>query len=202
MMMQRYCYECGGPLSLSYPEGDERPRETCRRCGWINYVNPKVQVAMVATHQDRILWMQRAEEPRKGYWSLPGGFMEVDESPREAAVREAKEETGIELDPESTELYVVGNIRSINEVHLLFRAECNSHFTNPGPEAQDAQWFTEENAPWQKLAYGIAEEGLRRFYRDMRTNDFGIYYAEIISDELYLTNYHRSLDTISSKYNL
>tara|TARA_R110002110_G_C13454717_1_gene717456 strand:+ start:2814 stop:3281 length:468 start_codon:yes stop_codon:yes gene_type:complete len=148
-----------------------------------------VHVAIVAMYQNQILWIKRAEEPRRGYWALPGGFMEIDESPREAAVREAREETGIELDALSTELYVVGNIRSINEVHLLFRAECSSSLIEPGPEALDARWFTEEEAPWGNLAYAIAEEGLRRFYRDMREREFDIYYAEINRSELHLYNF-------------
>ena len=198
--MTRYCYICGGPLSLACPDGEDRIREICESCGWINYVNPKVQVAIVATCNNKMLWMQRAEEPRKGYWGLPGGFMEIDESPQEAAVREAREETGIELNPESTELYVVGNIRSVNEVHLIFRGECSSSELKHGPEALDACWFTEENALWEDLAYPIGGEGLRRFYRDMREDNFGIYYAEISEGELLLTDYLKSLDSVKSKY--
>ncbi len=193
--MTRYCYTCGGPLTHRQPEFDHQIREVCEACGWINYQNPKVQVAVVAVNQDRILWMRRADEPRRGYWGLPGGFMELDESPREAAAREAFEETGLVVDPQAMSLYAVGNIRSVNEVHLLFTVESDTDVVSPGPEALEACWFDEQGAPWGQLAYPVVADGLRKFYRDIRENNFGLYYAEHqsepVDEVLYLRNHLR-----------
>ncbi len=137
--------------------------------------------------------MKRANEPRAGYWGLPSGFMEIDESPREAAAREAKEETGIDIDPNLMNLYVVGNVRTVNEVYLIFRAECESEQLQLGPEALEAHWFEENDAPWDQLAYPAITEGLRRSYRDAREARFGIYYVEHKSGAVNLTRYFETV---------
>ena len=179
---------------------DGRTRETCTACGWVNYENLRVQVAVVATHMNKMLWMRRADEPRRGFWELPGGFMEVGESPREAAAREVLEETGVAINPDALTLYVLGNISSTNEIHLLFRGDIEEQAVKPGPEAIEVDWFAELEAPWDQLAYPVGEAGLRRFYRDIRENDFGIYYSELREDSLFLDNYFRLEDMVNAKF--
>ncbi len=94
----KHCSGCGGELVMRDLDG--RPRAVCTACNAISYVNPVPAAAVAIVQDERILLVQRAIEPRKGDWSLPAGFIEVDETVRECAIRETKEETGcdVELD--------------------------------------------------------------------------------------------------------
>ena len=71
----KYCSECKGKITKSVPKGDTHPRSICEDCGFIYYVNPKPIVACLPIYKDKILLCQRGIEPRKGLWTLPGGFM-------------------------------------------------------------------------------------------------------------------------------
>jgi len=91
----KYCTECGGKLSYRLIEG--RERVVCLNCGKIYYQNPLPVVAGVVTKKNEkvIGLIKRAIEPGKGKWALPGGFIEIDENPQDALIREVKEEIGI-----------------------------------------------------------------------------------------------------------
>ena len=88
------------PFALRVPEGDNREREVCESCGFVNYVNPKVVVGAVIAHENRILLCRRAIHPRKGFWTIPAGYMEERETTEDGARREAQEEAlaDIEID--------------------------------------------------------------------------------------------------------
>ena len=75
------------------PDGDTRARMVCQDCGFIHYENPRIVVAAVSTLGEQILLCRRAISPREGYWTVPGGFMENNETTEEAAIRETLEET-------------------------------------------------------------------------------------------------------------
>jgi len=76
----KYCAECGHPVRLCIPEGDDRKRHCCDQCGSIYYQNPKIIVGCIPIWQDKIMMCKRGIEPRHGYWTLPGGFMELGQS--------------------------------------------------------------------------------------------------------------------------
>ena len=97
LTVPRFCHQCGSQLRERLPEGDERLRLVCSRCGFIHYINPKVVVGAIPERAGRVLLMRRAIEPRYGAWTFPGGFMEVDETAEEAALRETEEELGLAL---------------------------------------------------------------------------------------------------------
>ena len=173
-----FCYQCGTQLQVEIPPGDDRPRECCPACRWVNYENPKVQVGLVATYRGRMLWLKRATEPRLGYWAIPAGYMEFNESLREATAREAYEETGLSVRPEDLVLYSVGTLAYINEVHVLFRTEVKSPAISPGVEALEVGWFAEDELPWQDLAFPDVAESARMFFQEAKTGHFGIHYGE------------------------
>lgn len=90
----RYCPLCGAGLESKLVEG--RKRSVCLRCSWIRYLNPlPCSAAFVTNSHDEILLVQRGVEPGKGKWGLPSGFIEVEETPEEACLRELQEETGL-----------------------------------------------------------------------------------------------------------
>ena len=74
------------------PDGDNMERSVCATCGFVDYENPKIVVGSVATWEGKILLCKRAIEPRRGYWTLPAGYLEQHESAEDGAIREAQEE--------------------------------------------------------------------------------------------------------------
>jgi len=102
------------------PPGDSLPRYVCDACGEIHYQNPKLVVGAVAEHEGRILLCRRAIEPRYGYWTLPAGFMENDETAAQAALRETLEEAGARIALEAP--FSLISVPRVNQVHLFYRA--------------------------------------------------------------------------------
>jgi 8-oxo-dGTP diphosphatase len=92
-----FCPSCGG--SLVHEQRDGRPRPVCPSCGFIVYLNPVPSVAAILSREGRVLLVKRNIDPGRGYWCLPGGFIEAGESPQDAVVREVEEETGFRCRP-------------------------------------------------------------------------------------------------------
>lgn len=105
---------------------------------------------MVAHSGDRILLCRRAIEPRKGFWTLPAGFMELGESVEEGARREAREEACAELEIET--LLGLYSIPRIGQVQVFFRAKLLNE-PSPGPESLEVMLVAWDNIPWRELAF-------------------------------------------------
>src|SRR5882762_354279 len=114
----KFCSVCGHGVSLSIPPGDNRERFVCGSCGTVHYQNPRNVVGTVPVWDDKVLLCRRAIEPRYGYWTLPAGFMEMDETASQAALRETLEEAGasVELGAPFSMISVPG----VNQVHLFY----------------------------------------------------------------------------------
>ena len=179
----KFCSQCGHKISRKVPENDNRERFLCENCGFIHYENPTVIVSCLATWEGRALWMKRAEEPRKGFWSVPSGFMELGESLPEAAARELFEETNVRLAPEQLQLYGVGSVANGQQVYVSFRAQLESAKFSPGPEALEVALFSADELPWEELAYPGIRNAVENFYREMETGDFGIYLGDYSQSE-------------------
>lgn len=133
------------------PEGDDRERLVCRDCGFVHYQNPKIVVGSVAEWQGRILLCRRAIHPRKGYWTLPAGYLELHEEPLEGALREAREEACAEL--EIDRLLAVYSIPRISQVQLIYRARLRHQKVACGPESAEVRLFDWTEIPWDEIAF-------------------------------------------------
>jgi ADP-ribose pyrophosphatase YjhB (NUDIX family) len=91
--MEKFCSQCGTPLTTKFDGGRERP--ACPSCDHIVYGRFSLGTGGLLIHDGKILLIQRGEEPGKGFWTLPGGYVEADETPDEGVVREVWEETGL-----------------------------------------------------------------------------------------------------------
>src|SRR5271156_4529673 len=109
-----------GPSSRAIPEGDDRERLVCVECGFVLYDNPKIVVGSVARWGDRILLCRRAINPRRGFWTLPAGYLELNEATAEGARREAQEEALADIAIDG--LLAVYSIPRISQVQLIYRA--------------------------------------------------------------------------------
>lgn len=140
------------PVSFSprIPPGEDRERRVCDTCGFIDYVNPRIVAGVVAHRDGKILLCRRAIHPRKGFWTLPAGFMELGESVEEGARREAHEEARAELEVEG--LLAVYSIPRIGQVQMFFRARLIND-PSPGPESLEVGMFGWDNIPWSELAF-------------------------------------------------
>ena len=159
-----YCSECGQRVVLKIPPDDKLPRFVCEHCGMIHYQNPRMVVGCVPEWEGGILLCKRAIEPRRGYWTLPAGFMENHETLEGCARREAQEEALAEV--EIGRLVSVINVPHASQVHLFYRARLVEGRFGVGHESLDAALYTEASLPWSELAFPSVEFTLQRYLSD------------------------------------
>ncbi len=134
------------------PEGDHRERMVCADCGYIAYENPKVVVGSVVVAAGAVLMCRRAIEPRLGYWTLPAGYLELDETIEEGAMREALEEAQAEIALDG--ILAVFSIARIGQVQVIFRARfADAPRFAPGPESLEVGLFPWDSIPWDDIAF-------------------------------------------------
>jgi ADP-ribose pyrophosphatase YjhB (NUDIX family) len=141
-------------FTLQIPDGDSRDRLVCTTCGHIDYQNPKVVVGAVVSLHGQILLCRRAIEPRRGFWTLPAGYLELGETVEEGARREAYEEAQVRIALDG--ILAIYSISRIGQVQVIFRAG----FADParpeygaGPESEAVELFAWEDIPWDDIAF-------------------------------------------------
>jgi ADP-ribose pyrophosphatase YjhB (NUDIX family) len=175
----RFCTQCGKSLATHRLKQDDRERLVCTASGEIHYQNPRILVTCMVTWRNKLLMTQRATSPKRGLWAPPSGFMEEDETLEQAAAREVREETGVDLDERTMHLHLVSSIPRISEVYVGFRARVKSPAIRLGPEAPDAGFFAAESMPWRNLAFNETEPYLRLFFSELMRKQFGIHLTRI-----------------------
>ncbi len=158
----QHCNQCGAPVEHRVPDGDTHARAVCTACSHIQYENPRNIVGTLPTWQDKVLLCRRAIEPRYGLWTLPAGFMELNESTEQGARRETLEEAGADVEIDA--LYSVVNVRRVSQVYLLYRARLLQPRWDPGPETLEARLFGASEIPWEHIAFRAVAETLRRYF--------------------------------------
>jgi ADP-ribose pyrophosphatase YjhB (NUDIX family) len=152
-------------FSRRVPEGDDRRRLVCDDCGFIQYENPQIVVGSVASWGDRILLCRRAIPPRKGYWTLPAGYLELGESAEAGAMREAWEEARADL--EIDQLLAVYSIPRISQVQLIYRARLKSPAVEAGPESLEVGLFRFDQIPVDEIAFPSVHWALKDYRETM-----------------------------------
>ena len=160
----RFCLRCGGAVRRQLVPEEQRERLVCQSCGLTHYLNPRLVAAAIPERdapegRRRLLLMRRALEPRRGFWTPPGGFVELGESTEEAALREGEEEIGLHL--ELVELLGVYNRPAVGVVVVVYRARALAEEPRLGAEALEARWFTADTIPWDDLAFESTVRALR-----------------------------------------
>ena len=174
----KFCSNCASPVTLTTPPGDNRPRHVCGACNSIHYVNPRIVTGTVCTWDEQILLCKRAIEPRYGFWTLPAGFMEIGETTGEGAVRETLEESGARI--ELLELFSMIDVIHAEQVHVFYRGRMLGPELDPGTESLEARLFTEDEIPWDQLAFKTVIQTLRWFLSDRQEGCFRLHTDSIV----------------------
>lgn len=177
-MTINFCQLCGTKVDLRIPEGDSLPRHVCSSCGYIHYENPRIVVGCVAEFEGKILLCKRAIEPRKGFWTLPAGFMENGETTSQGAVRETEEEAGALVCIDAT--FALFSIAHIDQVHLFYRGRLPTGNYLAGAESLEVGLFSGDDIPWDSLAFRSVKLCLEHYLTDRQCGAFGFHEADLL----------------------
>ncbi len=175
----RFCQQCGSATKQEIPAGDNRLRAVCESCGFIHYENPKNVVGCLLEWHGKVLLCKRAIEPRHGYWTLPAGFMENKETTMDGAAREVREEACAECD--NLRLFAVYNLPQISQVYMMFFGRLRDGKAAAGEETLDVKLFSQQEIPWDELAFPVVTESLNRFFERKQDRIREVHYADIFS---------------------
>ncbi|MHB8992687.1 MAG: NUDIX domain-containing protein, partial [Chloroflexota bacterium] len=151
--------ECGGVLVEQVPPGDDRSRLVCASCDQITYINPKVVVGALPVVNGKVLLLRRGIEPQHGFWTYPGGFLEMGETAEEGACREAREELDVGVG--RLRLHGVYSRPGVGIVTVVYLADLMEGEPKPTSEALEAAFFGPEEIPWDDLAFPTTISALR-----------------------------------------
>ena len=181
----KFCKNCGRAVVYRLPDdGDTKQRAVCPACNTVHYENPLNVVGTVPVWEDtdskafKVLLCKRNIEPRKGKWTLPAGFMELEETTAEGAARETREEAGAQFEMQS--LFTVLSVPRVGQVHLFYRAKLTSDQFDPGYETQEAKLFTEAEIPWDEIAFRTVKVTLEHFFKDKSLGTFNVHEIDIV----------------------
>jgi len=175
----QHCTACGSAVTYRLPDdGDTRERAVCNACHTTHYENPLNVVGTVPVWGNQVLLCKRNIEPRLGKWTLPAGFMELNETVAEGAARETVEEAGAQF--EMQELFAMMNVTRVGQVHFFYRARLTSDQFDPGHETQEARLFAEHEIPWDEIAFRTVKETLQHYFADAKKGKFELHQVDIV----------------------
>jgi 8-oxo-dGTP diphosphatase len=141
-----FCPRCGAGMMLQDKFGMVRP--VCPQCGWIYFADPKVAAAVLVEVDGRVLLVRRANDPYRGLWTLPAGFVNKGEDPAKAAARECLEETGLSVKVTRVLDVIAGREHKRGaDFIIVYLAEVISGELMPSDDADAVEWFTRNNLP-------------------------------------------------------
>ena len=158
----RFCPMCGGPLAPRLLKNGDPPRLVCEACGFVFYLDPKLAVGtIISDEHSRVVLVKRAIEPGYGKWVFPGGYVDRGEEVQAAAVREAREETGLEV--RLDRLINIYSYTGRTPVIVVYSATLLGGCLGCDDEGLEARFFEPEAIPWDELAFRSTQEALREF---------------------------------------
>ena len=173
----RFCSNCGAPVVLKVPAGDNLPRHVCDACLTIHYQNPRMVIGCIPEWEGQVLLCRRAIEPRYGLWTLPAGFMENGETVAQAAQRETLEEARARV--ELTDMFAVLSVPHVDQVHIFYRARLLDLEFKPGEESLEVALFEEAGIPWKDIAFRTVGVALKRWFADRKSGAFAFHAEDV-----------------------
>lgn len=182
----RWCSHCGAQLLIN----DGNPR--CPQGHDFYQPRPQILVSCFVSCGSRLLWMRRNNEPQRGYWAIPAGYMEANETLAEAAARELREETCVEIEAGELSLYMAGTISYISQIYIAFRGSVASECGRTGPEASEIGWFSRDELDWSQVAYPDANNAIECAYDDLQRGEFPLRHSIMDGQRNLLTPVRRN----------
>jgi 8-oxo-dGTP diphosphatase len=158
----QHCSKCGGLLSLQMLHQDHTERLVCQSCQSIHYLDPKVSVCTIPEVNGKVLLVRRAINPGRGLWVFPGGFMDRWETVPQAAMRETREEVGLEVRP--TELVGIYSYTTSIAVVIVYACEILGGEPRLDAESTEMRAFAQSEIPWDELAFPSTRDALRDYF--------------------------------------
>lgn len=174
----KHCSHCGEAVTLMTPPGDDRERHVCTACETIHYSNPRIIAGCLPIHEDKVLLCRRAIKPRYDKWTLPAGFMENGETTEEGALREAWEEARASIKVDG--LYTMFSLPQINQVHLFYRGQLSDLNFEAGPESLEVRLFSEDEIPWDELAFPVVGKTLKHYFSDRESGQYPLRTEDLV----------------------
>jgi ADP-ribose pyrophosphatase YjhB (NUDIX family) len=158
----RFCPVCGGAMGAKTLKTGDPPRLVCSACDFVYYVDPKVAVGTIIGRPDgSVALVRRTIDPGYGKWVFPGGYVDRGEVVQEAAIREAREECGLEV--RLDRLLNIYSYRRRTAIIVVYRATAIGGVLAAGDESDEARWFGPEEIPWEDLAFPSTADALREY---------------------------------------
>ena len=180
-MAMEHCSRCGQRTEQRIPTGEDRPRRVCSACATVHYENPRMIVGCVVLDAtQRVLLCKRAIDPRRGYWTLPAGFLELGESAMAGAMRETHEEAGAHV--RIVAPYAHFDVPHIGQAYILYRASMLSDQFAPGPESLEASLVAFDAIPWQELAFPVVRQVLELVGEDVVSGRFRSHQGALVRE--------------------
>lgn len=178
----RFCRLCGTAMESRVPSMEDRERPVCPSCGYVDYVNPINVVGTIPVWDEggpdeRILLCLRNIEPRRGYWTLPAGFLEYGETTAAGAARETLEEAGARV--EVGEVFSLFDVVHAGQLHIFYRARLLDLELAPGPETIENRLVRVSEIPWDDLAFLTVRRTLERWAADREQGRFTVHTGAI-----------------------
>lgn len=164
----RFCPYCGKPLVLHLAAGEHEEHPACPACGYVAYRNAKPCAGALVIRDGRVLLVRRNREPYLGWWDVPGGYLEYGEHPENAARREIREETGLEIRLTRLLGVYVSRYGSDEQrtIDLIYLAAVIGGEEKPGDDAEEIRWFAPEELP-AEVAFDSGPAALRDWVREL-----------------------------------
>ncbi len=160
-----YCERCGGPLTWSLIEGSEH--QTCANCGWVVYIDPKVAAGVILALNGELVLLKRGVPPSVGKWVFPGGYVDAGEPTEVAAIREAREEVGLEV--EIDELIGVYSYHGERVILVVYSGNAVGGSLEGNFECLDLKTFPLDEIPWEDLAFESTHEAVKDWLKRIET---------------------------------
>jgi len=162
-MAYRYCSICGAKLSCR-PDGNL----ACTKCNFVNYRNPRPTASALVLYKNKLLLTKRGKRPYKGWWELPGGFIDRGESSEEAAIREIKEEVGLKIQL----MKIIGiypdiytyNSDQYHTLNIFYLAKSASSKIQAFDDVCDSHWFAKKDLP-KNIAFKNGQSAIKDFIK-------------------------------------
>jgi ADP-ribose pyrophosphatase YjhB (NUDIX family) len=163
----RFCPLCGAAMEPRLVLPDRKRHKVCSRCGFVNFLGPKLVAGCLVVDSGRVLLLRRGIEPARGRWTFPGGYVDLGETPEQAAVRETMEEVGMRVRAGRI-LGLYADRENPNVAVAVFFAEPGDDPPSQSHEALETRYFVPGEIPWQEIAFPTTIAALRDWVASLR----------------------------------